>query len=188
MNYGFALENAHTAPVGYIVSPLAAGGVTTANNVVKQAATTTAGAQVAKVPTTSMSTFGNVGLPLTILAALALVLIAIMYLRRQRAKKVRAAAAARAASAETVRVAVPADLAARAKPKATLDDDDAITQSIPAAVTRQRPATPAQGTVRPVQPMPTARVTRPAPPRQPVQRPSTTSAVPEWPTGPEWPT
>jgi D-alanyl-D-alanine carboxypeptidase (penicillin-binding protein 5/6) len=184
MNYGFALENAHTAPVGYLVAPLAARSATTANNVVRQAAPTTTGAQVATVPTTSMSTFGNVGLPLTILAAIGLVVIGLMYMRRQKARKARAAAAARVASAETVRVAVPPDLAALAKPAR---DDDAITQSLPAAVARPRPTTPAQGPVHPKRAMPTARVPRPVTPRQPVQRPSTTPA-PEWPTGPEWPT
>ncbi|HVV23353.1 MAG TPA: peptidase M15 [Pseudonocardiaceae bacterium] len=191
MNYGFALESAHAAPVGYIVSPLAAGGATTANNVVKQAtATPTGNAQVSAVPTTSMTTFGNVGLPLTILAAIALVLIGLLYLRRQKARKARAAAAARVASAETVRVAVPPDLAARArpKPKPVPDDADAITQSLPAAVTRPRPPTPAQGTVRPAQPMPRApRPSTPTTPR-PASRPSTTPSAPEWPTGPEWPT
>jgi D-alanyl-D-alanine carboxypeptidase (penicillin-binding protein 5/6) len=184
MNYGFALESAHAAPVGHIVPPLAAGGVTTANNVVKQAPPTTGNAQVANVPTTTMSTFGNVGLPLTILAAIALLLIAILYMRRQQARKARAAAAARAASAETVRVAVPADLAAKAKSKPVPDGSDAITQSLPVAVARPRPTSAqAQGTLRPPQAMP--RAPRPTTPR-PAARPSTTPA-PEWPTGPEWP-
>jgi D-alanyl-D-alanine carboxypeptidase (penicillin-binding protein 5/6) len=190
MNYGFALESAHTAPVGYIVSPLAGGG-SAANDVVKQAAPTTTGkAQVANVPTTTMSTFGNVGLPLTILAALALVLIGILYMRRQKAKKARAAAAARVAQAETVRVALPADLTGRTKPKATPvpDNADAITQALPAV--QRPPVSPPQG-VRKVRPAQTvARAPRPSTPTtpRPAQRPSTTPAAPEWPSGPEWPT
>ncbi len=189
MNYGFALENAHAEPVAYLMGPLATRGAATANNVVRRAATTTpstgrGGAQVSTAPTTSMSTFGNVGLPLTILAAVALVVIGLMYLRRQKARKVRAAVAARVASAETVRVAVPADLAPR---KPTRDEDDAITQSFPTAVPRPMPATQGQPAARPMPAMPTARVVRPVAPRQPVQRPSTTPATPEWPTGPEWP-
>ena len=198
MNYGFALENAHTAPVGYIVSPLVAHRAATANNVVKQAATATdvarptttatatGNAQLSAVPTTSMSTFGNVGLPLTILAAIALAVIGLMYLRRQKARKARAVAAARVASAETIRVAVPSDLATRSKP---VQEDDAITQSLPAAVGRPLPTqSPVQPPARPRAAMPTARVPRPVAPRQPTQRPSTTPAAPEWPTGPEWPT
>lgn len=189
MNYGFALENAHFAPVGHMVSPLAARSATTANNVVRAVPTTTGNAQVANVPTSTMSTFGNVGLPLTILAAIALVLMALMYMRRQKAKKARAAAAARVASAETIRVAVPSDLAsARTKP---VPDDDAITQSLPAAIGRPAPAPPqnqAQPPARPRRVMPPTRVARPVTPRQPTQRPSTTPSAPEWPTGPEWPT
>jgi serine-type D-Ala-D-Ala carboxypeptidase (penicillin-binding protein 5/6) len=186
MNYGFALENAHLAPVGYLGSP-AAHSATTANNVVKAVPTTTGNAQVATVPTTTMSTFGNVGLPLTILAAIALVVIGLMYLRRQKARKARAEAAARVAAAETIRVAVPSDLVPRSKP---VPADDAITQSLPAAVGRPVPA-PAQNQpqppARPQRVMPTTRMPRPVT-RQPTQRPSTTPATPEWPTAPEWPT
>lgn len=196
MNYGFALENAHFAPVGQLVSPLAAtAGATTANNVVKHAAAPTTGnAQVANVPQSTMSAFGNVGLPLTILAALALVLIGLLYLRRQKAKKERAAAAARTASAETVRVAMPRNLGAHP------GDEDAIRAFDTPTGRQQRP--PAQPTIRtpPQQGAPGTNgqnghqptrqhpgVGRPPAQRPPAPRPSTTPA-PEWPSTPEWPT
>jgi hypothetical protein len=203
MNYGFALESEHTAPMGRIVSPLAAGGTSTANVATHASATTTGNAQVATVPTTSMTTFGNVGLPLTILAAVALVLIGVLYLRRQKAKKARAAAAARVAAAETVRVALPADLATATKPKVTVpktplpktpmpktpvpDNSEAITQAMPAVPRSTAPMQPVRGarSGQPVQPV--ARAPRQLAPRQ-AQHPSTTTAAPEWPSGPEWPT
>jgi D-alanyl-D-alanine carboxypeptidase (penicillin-binding protein 5/6) len=193
MNYGFALENAHTAPVGFVVSPFAAGntGAPTADNVVKQAVPTTGHAQVATVPQDSMSTFGNVGLPLTILAAIALALIAMLYLRRQKAKKARAMAAARMASAETVRVALPPELTKRARSTA----NDEITQSLPA--TSPTPtARPRSVAPRTTQAMPTtgsqrmSSVPRPAAAPRPAQRPvnAPRPQAPEWPSAPEWPT
>lgn len=188
MNYGFALENAHLAPVGRIVSPLAAtAGATTANNVVKQATPTTHGnAGMANVPQSTMSAFGNVGLPLTILAALALLLIGLLYMRRQKAKKERAAAAARVASAETVRVALPRDLAG---PRSTADDDatQAFRQRPPTAPTTRTQAMPNMNGHQVGRPHPPAAAPRPAQRPAPT-RPSTTPA-PEWPSsGPEWPT
>jgi D-alanyl-D-alanine carboxypeptidase (penicillin-binding protein 5/6) len=188
MNYGFALENAHTAPVGFIAPVAAAGsGAPTANNVVKKAVPTTGHAQVATVPQDSMSTFGNVGLPLTILAALGLVLIGMLYVRRQKAKKARAAAAARVASAETVRVALPPELTKRARSSAT----EEITQSLPATsptpTARPRPVTP-----RTTQAPPTNGSQRTSSIPRPSATPRPTSAprpqAPEWPSAPEWPT
>jgi serine-type D-Ala-D-Ala carboxypeptidase (penicillin-binding protein 5/6) len=197
MNYGFALEKAHAAPVGFIVSPLAAAGTgaPTADNVVKQAVPTTGhgNAQVATVPQGSISTFGNVGLPLTILAAVGLVLIALLYLKRQKAKKARAMAAARVASAETIRVALPPDLANRSRSRST----EEITQSIPAtAPTRPRsPQGPRTGQGMPSVNHPAVRATqavpRPAAAPRPAQRPVNaprTNPAPEWPSAPEWPT
>lgn len=201
MNYGFALENAHTAPVGYIVTHAAANTSGPANNnVVKQTAAPTTGhgaAQVATVPQGQLSTFGNVGLPLTILAALAVVLIGFMYLRRQKAKKERAAAAARVAAAETVRVQVPPELRSR-RPSG----DDAMTRSMPPTgptpTARPRPpmppgtrtqAMPAGHQTGRTQSIPRPGPQRPGPQRQGNnngQRPSTATG-PEWPSAPEWP-
>jgi D-alanyl-D-alanine carboxypeptidase len=196
MNYGFALEKAHAAPVGFIVAPRAGTGAPSADNVVKQAVPTTGhgNAQVATAPQGSMSTFGNVGLPLTILAAVGLVLIGLLYLKRQKAKKARAVAAARVASAETIRVALPPDLANRSRSRST----EEITQSIPATsptpAARQRsPQGPRTGQGMPSVNHPAVRATQPrsaAAPR-PAQRPVNaprTNPAPEWPSSPEWPT
>jgi D-alanyl-D-alanine carboxypeptidase len=193
MDYGFALENAHLAPVGQLVT--AAAKPTTQGGAAHQAAATpTAGhgsAQVATVPQNTVSAFGNVGLPLTILAAVAVVLIGLLYLKRQRAKKARAVAAARAAAAETVRVPFPPELRAR--------------RPVDAQATRSMPKTGPTQTARPRQPIPgqgnrtqsmptghqsgrTQAVPRPLPPRPPAQRPATTQRpAPDWPSGPEWP-
>jgi D-alanyl-D-alanine carboxypeptidase (penicillin-binding protein 5/6) len=189
MDYGFALEDAHAAPVGYLV----AGGATpTPNNVAKQVPTTGhGGAQVATAPQTSMSTFGNVGLPLTILAALAMVLIAMLYLKRQRAKRARRVAAARVASAETVRVPIPAELRARWNARGTGNTNGALPVQAPPATAptpaaRQRPVNGANG----VNGHPsTRRAPAPGTPRPAAQRPQRPAATPapEWPTGPEWP-
>jgi D-alanyl-D-alanine carboxypeptidase (penicillin-binding protein 5/6) len=185
MDYGFALENAHTAPVGYVVAPRAATGspAPSANNVVHTPVPTSGhGAQVATVPPSSISTFGNVGLPLTILAGLVLVLIGMMYLRRQRARKARAIAVARAASAETIRVAIPTDLAAR---NGALGMNGAVNGVVHGTQpTRQRPPAPVPGTrqmavPRPAAPRPGGTPRPPATPRSGI--------TPEWPTGPEWP-
>ena len=192
MNYGFALEAAHTAPVGYLVSPLAARGsvAKTATSITKQAVAPTTGhgsAQVATAPQGPLSAFGNVGLPLTILAVLAVILIGLMYMRRQKAKKVRAAAAARVASAETVRVALPPDLGRTTRTR-TAD----LPNTSPTGTARPRPPVPQPGT----RAMPghqsarTQSVPRPPQPR-PVtnnNRPTRPSTAPEWPSGPEWPT
>ncbi len=174
MDYGFALEDAHAAPVGYLIGPQAGGATPTPNNVAKQVPTTGhGGAQVATVPQTSLSTFGNVGLPLTILAALAVALIGMLYLKRQRAKKARAVAAARVASAETVRVPIPVEL--RARWNARNGAMNGAAQAMPPQAVRQ------QVNGHP----PTRRAPTPGVPRpQAAQRPATT---PEWPTGPEWP-
>lgn len=189
MNYGFALENAHAAPIGRVVT-LAAATATTANN--GAPVTTSHGnAQLTTVPQTSMSTFGNVGLPLTVLAAIGLLLIGLLYLRREKAKKARAAAAARVASAETVRVALPRDLATRR----TSPDDEVTRAFASPPTTRQRPPAPQSARTQAIpgvnghpvsRPRPAA-TPRPAQPRPSAPRPSTTPA-PEWPTGPEWPT
>jgi D-alanyl-D-alanine carboxypeptidase (penicillin-binding protein 5/6) len=196
MNYGFALENTNATPIGHVVT-LAAAGATTGGN--GAPITTSHGnAQLTTVPQTSMSTFGNVGLPLTVLAAIVLVLIGFLYLRREKAKKARAAAAARVASAETVRVALPRDLAPR-----RISTDDEVT----AAFASQPPTIPPPNRQRPpmaqpgrTQAMPStnghpvsrprpATAPRPSTPGRPtVPRPSTTTG-PEWPSaGPEWPT
>jgi D-alanyl-D-alanine carboxypeptidase (penicillin-binding protein 5/6) len=187
MDYGFALENMRAAPVGFVVVPNA---VPSATNVAKSVPPTGhSGAQVATVPQGSISAFGNVGLPLTILAGIALVLIGMLYLKRQQAKRTRALAAARAASAETIRVALPADLAARANGRV---NGAAPTQQLPTTAPTQagrpRPSVAAPVNGRPATrsmprpngaPMPTAN--QPRPPARP------TSPVPEWPTGPDWP-
>ncbi|HEX5118333.1 MAG TPA: serine hydrolase [Pseudonocardiaceae bacterium] len=198
MNYGFALENAHTAPVGFISTQLAATAVSP-TTVAKQAAaaptTGHGGAQVATVPQGQLSAFGNVGLPLTLLAALAVVLIGLLYLKRQRAKKARAAAAARVASAETVRVALPPDLGrtTRTRRPGAEHTTNGATRAMPGATQRQRP--PAQPGTR-GQAMPaghqsarTQAVPRqPQPQRQQAPRPANPARqAPEWPTGPEWP-
>jgi hypothetical protein len=184
MDYGFALENMQTAPVGFVVVPDAVAGsaVTSANNVAKSVPTTGhGGAQVATVPQGSISAFGNVGLPLTILAGVAVVLIGMLYLKRQKAKRARALASARAASAETVRVALPADLTARPNGRA---NGAVPTQKLPPTPTiRPRPPLTAPTSGRPAPrangaPMPTNN-------QRPTMRP--TAPAPEWPTGPEWP-
>ncbi|HKN99771.1 MAG TPA: serine hydrolase, partial [Pseudonocardiaceae bacterium] len=187
MNYGFALENAHTAPVGIITSQLAATGVGP-TTVAKQAAAPTTGhgnAQVATVPQGPMSAFGNVGLPLTLLAALGLVLIGLMYLKRQRERKARAEAAARVAAAETVRVALPPDLGRTTRTRRP--DTNGVTRWLPP---RQRPPMPPQRT----QTMPTGNqsartqsVPRPPQQRQAPRPANPPRSTPEWPTGPEWP-
>jgi len=192
MNYGFALVDAHAAPVGYLVGPnAAAGGATpTANNVAKQVPTTGhGGAQVSTAPPspqTSLSTFGNVGLPLTILAVLAMGVISMMYLRRQRAKKARAVAAARVATAETVRVPIPVELrqrwAARNNTMNGSQPTQAMPNTAPPPAARQRPVNGRPATRRAVPGTPRTGV--PRPPATP--RPATTPN-PEWPTGPEWP-
>lgn len=194
MNYGFALEAAHTAPVGYLVSPLAASGTVaaTAKSVVKQAVPPTTGhgsAQVATAPQGPLSAFGNVGLPLTILAALAAIMIGLMYLRRQQAKKARAAAAARVASAETVRVALP-NLTTTRTPRPRSTD---LPPTGPTATGRPRPPVPQQGTrAMPAghQSARTQSVPRPPQPRPATNnnRPTRPGPAPEWPSGPEWPT
>jgi D-alanyl-D-alanine carboxypeptidase (penicillin-binding protein 5/6) len=187
MDYGFALENVQAAPVGFVVvpNPAAATVVPSANNVAKSVPTTGhGGAQVAAVPQGSISAFGNVGLPLTILAGIALVLIGMLYLKRQKSKRARAMAAARAASAETVRVALPADLA-----RTNGHVNGAVpTQKLPTTAPTGRPRPPVAAPVngRPVtrsprpNGVPAANPQFPAAPRQ-------TGPVPEWPTGPEWP-
>jgi hypothetical protein len=188
MDYGFALEDTHAAPVGYLVAaPVTTGGAAPS---AKQVPTTGhGGAQVANVPQTSMSAFGNVGLPLTILAALAVALIAMLYLKRQRAKKARAVAAARVASAETVRVPIPVELRARfnnARNNRTSGSlpVQSVPTTAPTPTTRQRPA---NGHPVTTQRAPVPGVPRPAAPRpQATPRPTATPA-PEWPTGPEWP-
>jgi D-alanyl-D-alanine carboxypeptidase (penicillin-binding protein 5/6) len=192
MDYGFALENMQAAPVGFVVVPNAVAGsvAPSADNVVKSVPTTGHGsAQVATVPQGSISAFGNVGLPLTILAGVAVVLIGMLYLKRQKAKRARAMAAARAASAETVRVALPADLTTRTNGRVNgAVPTQKLTPTAPTPTLRPRPpltAPAANG--RPV--------TRPAPRvngapmptgnKRPTPRPA--SPAPEWPTGPEWP-
>lgn len=196
MDYGFALEDAHAAPVGYILgSPAAGGAGATANNVAKQVPPTTGhgGAQVSTAPPppqTSMTTFGNVGLPLTILAAIALAMISLLYLKRQRAKKARAVAAARVASAETVRVPIPVELRARWQ-----NHRNGATSTTPPA--QSMPPTAPTQTARPRPGMNGHPATRRAPapgvPRTPAARPQTSTQrpaatpAPEWPTGPEWP-
>ena len=192
MDYGFALVDAHAAPVGFLVGPnAAAGGATpTANNVAKQTPTAGhGGAQVSTAPPspqTSLSTFGNVGLPLTILAVLAMAVIAMMYLRRQRAKKARAVAAARAATAETVRVPIPVELRQRWAARNNAPNGAQPTQSMPngapAPTTRQRPVNGHPAARRAVPGVP--RTGAPRPPAGP--RPAT-APNPEWPSGPEWP-
>jgi len=89
------------------------------------------------VPQGSISAFGNVGLPLTILAGVALVLIGMLYLKRQKAKRARAMAAARAASAETIRVALPADLTTRT--------NGHVNGAVPTRNCRQRRRPPGHG-------------------------------------------
>jgi serine-type D-Ala-D-Ala carboxypeptidase (penicillin-binding protein 5/6) len=182
MDYGFALENMQTAPVGFVVVPNAGSAVTSANNVAKSVPTTGhGGAQVATVPQGSISAFGNVGLPLTILAGVAMVLIGMLYLKRQKAKRARSLAAARAASAETVRVALPADLTTRANGRV---NGAMPTQKLPPTPTiRPRPPLTAPASGRPAPrangaPMPTGN-------QRPAMRPA--APAPEWPTGPEWP-
>jgi D-alanyl-D-alanine carboxypeptidase (penicillin-binding protein 5/6) len=155
MDYGFALENLHTTPVGSIGLPLVAAGSATpsANGAVRQAPVTPpthGGAQVATAPQTSMSTFGNVGLPLTILAAFVVLVGVVLYLRRQRAKKARAARAAKVAAAETVRVQIPADLAAKkpatvGSPAGSGAPTETIPPTAPTPTARQRPVGPPQG-------------------------------------------
>lgn len=201
MNYGFALENAHLAAVGHVVTSPVRQGVPAGQQVHQAAAGPTTGhgnAQVATVPQPAMTAFGNVGLPLTILAILALVLIGLLYLRRQKARKERAAAAARIASAETVRVTVPPDLRGRQR-----SASEATTRSLPhtAPTPTARPRPPIPGQAARTQAIPgghqsgrTQAVPRPAPPRPPTQRPASTqrpsaAGGPEWPAaGPEWPT
>jgi D-alanyl-D-alanine carboxypeptidase (penicillin-binding protein 5/6) len=186
MDYGFALENMQAAPVGFIVVPNA---VPSATNVAKSVPTTGhGGAQLSNVPQGSISAFGNVGLPLTILAGIVVVLIGMLYLKRQKAKRARALAATRAASAETVRVALPADLATRANGRVNgAVPTQALPTTGPTSTGRPRPpvAAPVIGRQatrsmpRPNgMPMPTAN--QPRPPARP-------AATPEWPTGPEWP-
>jgi D-alanyl-D-alanine carboxypeptidase (penicillin-binding protein 5/6) len=192
MNYGFALDNAHTSPVGFLVKPVAATGVG-ATTVVRPTAVPTTGhgnAQVATVPQGAMSAFGNVGLPLTLLAALGLVVIGLMYLKRQRARKARAAAAARVAAAETVRVTLPPEL--RSTRTRRPDHTNGATRSIPnGAAPRQRPPAP-PGTR--TQAMPAGHqsgrmqsVPRQPQPRQVPRQPNPPRPAPEWPTEPEWP-
>jgi D-alanyl-D-alanine carboxypeptidase len=180
MDYGFALENMQAAPVGLVVATNA--GAPSASNVVKSVPTTGhGGAQLSNVPQSSISAFGNVGLPLTVLAGVAIVLIGMLYLKRQKAKRARAVAAARVASAETVRVALPADLTARVNGRV---NGAVPTQKLqPTPTIRPRPPLTAPANTRPVArparpngvPMPTSNQQRPAAP------------APEWPTGPEWP-
>ncbi|HEX3647469.1 MAG TPA: serine hydrolase [Pseudonocardiaceae bacterium] len=195
MNYGFALENAHTAPVGFVTSKLAATGVSP-TTVAKQAAAPTTGhgnAQVATVPQGSLSAFGNVGLPLTLLAALGLVLIGLLYLKRQRDRKARVAAAARIAAAETVRVQRPPDLGRTTRTRRPAPEHTN-------GATRAMPST--NGTQRPRPPVPPAQRTQatpaghqsgrtqsvPRPPQRQPQRPANPPrSTPDWPTGPEWP-
>lgn len=63
-------------------------------------------AAVAK-PQATLSLFGSIGLPLTIVAGVAVVAILVLALRGRRAKKARAAASARQAAAQTVRAELP---------------------------------------------------------------------------------
>jgi D-alanyl-D-alanine carboxypeptidase (penicillin-binding protein 5/6) len=198
MNYGFALEAAHTAPVGQIVvGPVHSAVTGTAGNAAGQvaAASPTTGhgnAQVATVPQGAMTAFGNVGLPLTLLAAVAVVLIGLLFLRRQRAKKVRAVAAAKVAAAETVRVALPPDLGRTTRtPRPAVDGaTHTMPPTAPTPAARQRPTAPGTRTnqVSPNGHQPTRSV--PRQPQRPTQRPPrpNPSTNPEWPTGPEWPT
>ncbi len=195
MNYGFALENAHLAPVGQLVTSPVRQGATAVEQAVATPTTGHGNAQVATVPQNTMSAFGNVGLPLTILAAVALVLIALLFLRRQKAKKVRAAAAARVAAAETVRVPFPPEL--RSRRSSGEETTRSMPKTAPTPTARSRPPIPGQATR--TQAMPghqsgrTQAVPRPLPPRPPTQRPANTqrpsaAGAPDWPTsGPEWP-
>jgi D-alanyl-D-alanine carboxypeptidase (penicillin-binding protein 5/6) len=111
MDYGFALENAHTAPVGRIAlaAITASAPPPTADNLLQQLPTgaTHGNAQVATVPASSLSAFGTIGAPLTIIAILGIALIVVLYLRRRQAKKAKAAATKANASAITVRTPLP---------------------------------------------------------------------------------
>ncbi|HEX3791602.1 MAG TPA: serine hydrolase [Pseudonocardiaceae bacterium] len=116
MTYGFALANAHTSAVGQLVAASPAGP--------KPTTLALAGAPTGLVqghpgggtgpgiqPPPAMSTFGNVGGPLTAIAVVALLLIVVLYLRRLRAKKAREAAA-KVKRAEARKAATAAAMAA----------------------------------------------------------------------------
>jgi hypothetical protein len=68
-------------------------------------------------PQPSLSLFGTVGVPLTVVAAIAVLLIGVLALRSRQKKKARAAAAARLAAARTEVVSMP-ELRGAAKPAA----------------------------------------------------------------------
>lgn len=94
MDYGFKLENLHTAPVGQVITASASGSA----NSLSQAGSVPGGPGVAQVnnpPSSTMSAFGTVGMPLTVIAGVVLVIIALLYLRRRRAKRARLARLAR---------------------------------------------------------------------------------------------
>lgn len=140
MDYGFTLENLHTTPVGHLVAA-ADPAAPTADQIAKQIQETTGhgNAQVAGVPATSMTTFGTVGLPLTILAGVTLVLIGLLFWKRQKSRARRAAAARAAASAKTVRVAAvapPTDLAPAARSRTVEAPTERTTNGAAAARTR----------------------------------------------------
>ena len=116
MNYGFALVDAHTAAVGQLVSTSPAPLTALANSAGLAGhpggATNTTGASVPPPPV--MSTFGNVGGPLTALACVIAVLIVIMAVRRQRAKLARERR--RLAERKAMREAVTVRVAPVARP------------------------------------------------------------------------
>jgi hypothetical protein len=78
----------------------------------------------------SLSMFGTVGVPITIVAAVGVVLIGILAVRSRQKKKARAAAAARLAAAQTVQVSM-----------AELRDSERPRTSVESSVRRTPPAT-----------------------------------------------
>jgi D-alanyl-D-alanine carboxypeptidase (penicillin-binding protein 5/6) len=104
MNYGFQLETLHSPPVGQVVATAAA--MATSNSGVDSLAQlgsvpgSAGGPAVAMVtdpPSSAMSAFGTVGMPLTVIAAVVVLMIGLLYWRRRRAKLARLARLARTA-------------------------------------------------------------------------------------------
>jgi D-alanyl-D-alanine carboxypeptidase (penicillin-binding protein 5/6) len=114
MNYAFALVDAHTTAVGQLVSTSPAP-LTPANALAHTTGLAAAGhpgggtTGSTMPPPPAMSAFGNVGGPLTVLAAIAVVAIAIFAVRRQRtrlaAERRRLAERKALREAQTIRVA-----------------------------------------------------------------------------------
>lgn len=109
MDYGFALEGAHTPAVGQIVDsgPQQTGNQAPSGSTGAKPKPASPRQQQGGSVSSGLSPFGTVGVPLTILAAIGLVVIALMYLRRQRAKRARAERAKAAVAAKEAATKVP---------------------------------------------------------------------------------